>query len=250
MEMCPLQGAGIGHERQEASEEKAEAELEEVAGEKARILRAKPMPAIPDATTRSQHNLCHCPPRSWCVHCVHDFSMEDGHRKRAKKPETAVPEIQLDYMLLGNAPGKESQVSKQAAPSAETAKSLMTALHAVDVDTLSQVVIFCQKGPVDYVVKGVCELLREVGRTKVLLRSDNEPSVKALVDSIVAARGDEQTLVEEIPVGSSQAIGVVEHGNYQIGCQVRALRSAAETRLGIKLLPDMAAIAWMVRHAT
>ena len=93
--------------------------------------------------------------------------------------------------------------------------------------TLGRMVAVCNKGVVDYVVKAILEFLREMGRNRVVIRSDNEPAVRALVDEVCKNR-EEETLIEEIHPGNSQTIGTVEHGNFQVGCQVRALRSNVE----------------------
>ena len=48
---------------------------------------------------------------------------------------------------------------------------------------------------------------------------------------------------------NSQATGEVDCGNFQLGCQCRALRSSDENRLGVVLLPDLPALSGLVHHA-
>ena len=158
----------------------------------------------------------------------------------------------MDYMFLGsakrNADVSSSSKQKPEGQTKEDADKIICILHAVDITTLCRTVMVCNKGVVDYVVKGVIDFIRDVGRNRVVLRSDNEPAVKALVDEVCKQR-DEETVVEEIAPGNSQTIGTVEHGNFQVGCQVRALRCCTEKKLGITIVPGMAATAWLVRHA-
>ena len=156
-----------------------------------------------------------------------------------------LPEIQLDYMFMGTAVVGEQEKDKVATPGSG---DLVTALHAVDVDSLARMAVVADKGPVDYVVKAVLDFISEIGRTRCILRSDNEPAVKALVAEIVKQR-EHETIVEEVPKASSATQGTVEHGNYQIGALVRTLRFATEKRLSITIKPDSPAAAWMFRHA-
>lgn len=229
--------------------------VEEPVGEKERTVKTKPIPVLPSEATRTTHMCVHCPPRSWCEHCVKGFAMEDPHKRRDKSKHN-IPEIQMDYMFVGSASRKDKKDKKDAKGSADQAKEntnseeekIICAIHVVDVVSLCRMVMVCNKGLVDHVSKAIVDFLKEVGRSKVVIRSDNEPAIKALVDDVVRNREDE-TLVEEIPPGNSQTVGTVEHGNYQVGCQIRALRSSVEARLGITLVPGMAAIAWLFRHA-
>ena len=58
------------------------------------------------------------------------------------------------------------------------------------------------------------EFMEEVGdrATKVILKSDQEPSIKFLVKDIIDSRPEGQTVTEESPVKSSGSNGVVERG--------------------------------------
>ncbi len=80
---------------------------------------------------------------------------------------------------------------------------IICALHAIDVKFLARIVIRTDKGPIDYVIQGVVEFLRELGRKRVTLMSDKKPAIKSLVTAIVLHR-EEETLTEEIPVDRSR----------------------------------------------
>ena len=62
-----------------------------------------------------------------------------------------------------------------------------------------------------------------------MVRSDNEPAVKALVQAAALHREDE-TVIEEIPVKSSQSTGCNEHDHFLVGGMARALRIDMEKR--------------------
>ena len=123
---------------------------------------------------------------------------------------------------------------------------MVSILHAVGIETLMRVAV------VGHVVSTVVSFLDELGHQSVLLKSDNEPSVTALTHEVSRRRQADirwTAIIEDIPPGNSVVIGVVEHGDYQLGCQCRTLCSSIENRLGVALLPGLLAIAWPARHA-
>ena len=87
---------------------------------------------------------------------------------------------------------------------------MVTILHAVD--TLMRIAVFGQKGMVEDVISTVVRFLDELGHQRVLLKSDNEPSVTALTHEVSRrwhADNDRTTTIEEIPTSNSQGIGEV-----------------------------------------
>ena len=107
------------------------------------------------------------------------FGLDDRHRFRRGGRD--LPEIQVDYMSMGRRGEKE----------------LICALHAIDTEFLARVVIRADKGPIDFVISGILEFLGEIGRKRIVIRSDDEPAVKALVQAVALHREDE-TVIEEI----------------------------------------------------
>ena len=69
--------------------------------------------------------------------------------------------------------------------------------------------------------------------SKVIVKSDQEPSIEFLVKDLVAERSEGQTLVEESPVGSRGSDGVVERAVQEVGGDIRALLMGLESRIGI-----------------
>ena len=165
--------------------------------------RPKPLPKEPSLKERRAHELTHFPARSWCETCVKSFGLEDPHRRRRGGRD--IPELQVDYMFMGRRGEKE----------------LIYALHAIDTEFLARTVIRADKGPIEYVIHGILEFLGEIGRKRIVNRCDNEPAVKALVQAVAVHRQDE-TVMEEIPVKSSQSIGSNEHDHFLVGGMARA----------------------------
>ena len=126
---------------------------------------------------------------------------------------------------------KEPSIEERRAHELTHEKELICALHAIDTEFLARTVIRADKRPIDFVIQGILEFLGEIGRKRIVIRSDNEPAVKALVQAVALHREDE-TVIEEIPVKSSQTIGCNEHDQFLVGCMVRALRIDMEKRFG------------------
>ena len=69
-----------------------------------------------------------------------------------------------------------------------------------------------RKGPDDYSVNRLAQDIRGLGYTHVIPKSDQEPAILALNDSVKATVGTE-IVPEESPVGESQSNGRVEKGS-------------------------------------
>ena len=142
--------------------------------------RSKPLPKEPSIEERRAHELTHLPARSWCETCVKSFGLENPHRRRRGGRD--LPELHVDYMFIGRQGEKE----------------LICALHAIHTLFLARTVIRSDMGPIDFVIEGILEFLGEIGRKRIVIRSDNGPAVKALVQALALHREDE-TVIEEIP---------------------------------------------------
>ena len=101
------------------------------------------------------------------------FGLEDPHRRRRGGRD--LPELQVGYVFMGRRGEKE----------------LICTLHAIDVEFLARTVIWADKGPIDCVIDSILEFLGEIGRKRIVIRSENERVVKALVQAVVLHREDE-----------------------------------------------------------
>ena len=191
---------------------------------------SKPLSKEPSIEERRAHKLTHLHARSWCETCMKSFGLEDPRRRR--RGGCDLPELQVDYMFMGRRGEKE----------------LICALHAIDTESLARTVIRAHKGPIDSVIQGILEFLGEIGRKRIVIRSDNEPAVKALVQAVALHRKDE-TVIEEIPVKSSQSIGCNEHDHFLVGGMARALRIDMEKRFGDNFPVLHAVYSWILRYS-
>ena len=192
--------------------------------------RSKPLPKELSIEERRAHELTHLPARSWCETCVKSFGLEDPHRRRRGGRD--LPDLQVDYTFVGRQGEKE----------------LICALHAIDTEFLARTVILADKGPIGFVIQGILEFLGEIGRKRIVIRSDDEPAVKAPVKEVALYREDE-TVIEEILVKSSQSIGCNEHDHFLVGRMARALRIVMEKRFGDNFPVLHAVYSWILRHS-
>ena len=71
----------------------------------ARSPKLLPEPHLPHPREVAEHNVTHCPYRSWCNICVEAAVREDPHRKGARDVEgdDVIPTIGFDYDYFGDA---------------------------------------------------------------------------------------------------------------------------------------------------
>ena len=82
-----------------------------------------------------------------------------------------------------------------------------------------------------------------------MLRSDNEPAIKASKEAV--KRGvDDYVLLEDTPVeGRETSNGETERAIRQVQEQARCIKPATEARLGKAISREHSSIPWMIRHA-
>ena len=78
--------------------------VEETDGREGHRAKAPPKPYSPSEEERRNHNLTHCPFRSWCEICVAGKSPAGMHKKQSA-PETKIPVIEFDYTFGSDRPG-------------------------------------------------------------------------------------------------------------------------------------------------
>lgn len=194
-------------------------------------------PKEPTEAERRDHEMTHLPFRSWCRHCVRGRGKEEACRKGEGEVEKA--EIHMDFMYMGEEAGGKT----------------LTILVVKERRTRAIMAsVAPSKGSADFLAKRTMAFMREVGceLEEVTVKSDNEPSIVAVIDWIGrlrAAKGGRGMVVEHSPVHSSKSNGVVERGVQAVQGMVRTMRSAVEEKWGVKLEADHTAWPWMVEYA-
>jgi len=69
-----------------------------------------------------------------------------------------------------------------------------------------------RKGEDPYAIRRLTAVIREFGYTKIIIKCDQEPAIKALRNCVTQELSGVEVLPEESPVGESQSNGEVESG--------------------------------------
>jgi len=125
-----------------------------------------PIPDTPSEQEVRTHNLTHLPFRSWCPHCIQGKGKASQHRTLSERS----PVIQVDYGFL-TVPDSKEQI---------------TVMTAIDIITgLSMATVVTSKGANLHAVTELKRFILETGRSFAYLQSDQEPSIKAVLQAVV-----------------------------------------------------------------
>ena len=244
------QDGGTGDEEDMRCRECGEDDADDMeAGEEELKVKEVRSPGQPSKSEKDHHELTHMPFRSWCKHCVRGKSKESPHRKKTaaemKEVEEGMPTIHVDYCFQ----------------SKDKATKLITTLVMRERPSGSTASIVAPaKGRDDYVVRRIVETLKQWGNTKVkiIIRSDGEPAIKALVKMVQSSRELEHavqtgvsiggTVVEEAPKNDSASMGVAEKAVQEIECQARTWLSHVEDKLREPVKANSPLIIWLIEH--
>ena len=193
-------------------------------------------PKLPSSEEVRQHNLTHVPYRSWCPHCVRGRGKEMDHKRRKGEDEQGIPEYHLDYCFPGDEDGQR-----------------LTVLVVVERHTkMKKSVVVPQKGSTGrYAARMVMDLIDECGdkNRPIIVKTDQEPAIKFLVEDIRTARTGAQTIVEEAPKKSKGSNGVVERAVQTMEQLLRTLKSAFDERMGVRIDAKHPVLTWMCEYS-
>ena len=105
-----------------------------------------------------------------------------------------------------------------------------------------------------YAVRGVCIFLQELGCTRMVLKSDGEPSITALVTAVQREwAGDSKSFQRQLiprtsPINNHASNGAVEAMVHSLEGLTRTSKVALEESLGVSILPTSPILPWLVRH--
>ena len=192
-------------------------------------------PMLPSAAEVREHQLTHLPYRSWCHHCVRGRGKEMNHECR-KDCGQGVAEYHLDYCFPGDENGQK-----------------LTILVVVEKFTkMKKAVVVPSKGSTGrFAARKVLDLINECGdkdRT-VILKTDQEPAIKFLVDDVCMARTGARTIVEQAPVRSKGSNGVVERAVQTVEQYFRTLKSQLDERYGVRIDTKHPVLTWLCEYS-
>ena len=84
----------------------------------------------------------------------------------------------------------------------------------------------------------------------MVVKSDQEVALGALIGRMKTHRCEHtHAMVEHSPVGDSKSNGLIERTIQSVEGQIRTLRGATQSRIGVKIMPGSSLFAWMTIHA-
>ena len=160
------------------------------------------VPVLPSEAEVKQHESTHLPFRSWCRHCVLAKGKESPHHESSPG---GVSNFATDYMFMG----------EDGTP--------ITIFAGYDVLTKAFLLtLYLAKGTSHgYAERALAHNVLSTGHQKVILQSDQEPSIID-VKHKASTHIPTEILYDENPVGDNNANGSFERATQTIQGQIRA----------------------------
>ena len=206
---------------------------EEIEGQRPKVLRS---PTTPTAEEIEEHEaLGHAVHRTWCGHCMRARGMHEQHRE-VEHRDDALPTLHMDYFFFNE---KDDDNKEHGLPHLQVKDSVSKMCWASPVPA---------KGADAFAVNFIMGVLEEIGYPKLILRSDNEPSIKALKSAVKEA-SKLNIILEESKTGDSPSNGAAEVAVRETKRQCRCMKSALEEQLGKEVGEKHPILSWLARHA-
>ena len=204
-------------------------------------------PKLPTKKDVDAHNLTHLPYRNWCHYCVEGTGKMAPRFKQQARTD-GLTEIRFDYcfMCTEGHPLATILVAKENA----TKMSMAT-------------VVPLKSGSIEFPARRVLAFLKEIGLegADVVLKSDQEPTIKDLLNNIAKRRSATSKLEtvdgghlvarsihESSHVGSSQSNGFIERAIQDEEGQVRTIKLDFESHIGERIPSDHDLIPWLIEY--
>jgi len=140
-------------------------------------------PKLPSQSEVDEHMMTHLPYRNWCEHCVKGRGRQMDHRRKQQKSEMV--EFHMDFCF----PGGELDAKTQTILVIRERTTRMTMASAVP-----------SKSTGTFIAKRGVAFMKEVGSQfgTVILKSDQEPAIKAVVDEMCKVRAADSEVRTEV----------------------------------------------------
>ena len=141
--------------------------------------RAFPSPYMPTLLEIRQHKTNHLPCQSWCDECVEAFAREWPHLHRHGPSDRMIPIIHMDYA----SPSEKGlfRLSELSEEDCEHAVRVIVGYCSSPRSPFMHVVPSKATSVDKFASERIVEDIVYLGHTRVILRSDNEPALVALV---------------------------------------------------------------------
>ena len=236
---------------------RSQGELGEREPEECEAVRSIKTPLRPNAQEVMEHEDTHLPYRDWCEHCVRGRALGQGHARST--PASKIPVVALDYFFMTKdnlMTPSECRAALQggmeeAVEKGEIIKCLMIKCSYTKAELA---LVVGKKGLDKYTTDRVVAFVQWLGHSRLIMKSDNEPSLVALVrDALKAIRVELQpdTATEEhSPAYDSQCNGMIEGAIRNTRGLFRTLRSYLQHKIGRTIEIDHPLLTWMLEHTS
>ena len=165
--------------------------------EEGRVMKGKKNIEAPSKEEYEEHMRTHIPYRSWCPFCVKGKMKANPHKTKSKEKEhKEVPMLHWDYMEQKSKDGKyeESDMTNKT-------------LAGLDEEVKWHMAyVVPHKGENDYAIGAVSEEVKKCGYNRMIFKSDQEPSLKKLLEAAKRERAENiEIMTEHSPVGESKS---------------------------------------------
>ena len=203
-------------------------------------------PYAPSRQEVIEHDITHCPFRSWCRKCVMGKSKCNPHLKSPDIEERSVPLVALDYAFMSDkakkSEGEEEDKEQAKILACRDRTSRCYASFSVP-----------QKGvdPDEYATRRTLKFLEFLGWESVILKTDQESALAAVISSVKSHRGaNTQTMSQMSPAYDSKSNGFIERAIQSLEGQIRTMKLALEERIGQKISPTASVMHWLIEYAS
>ena len=240
---------GEGNDGEGNKEDNVDGGAEVAAEQDIEPRRVVPSPVLPSASQVALHRLTHHPYRSWCDECVEAFGRERVHCSSDHPGGRSIPLISMDYLFVND---KGVWTRQELIDSGVEESTTLKVLVVYDSATNGLFVhaVPC-KGANDFVVKSVVDCIAWLGHSRVVLRADGEPAMKAMifealkglkVEGLDSAAPEHSVPYDPQTNGSAEAAVKLAKGG--IRCNQLTLEKLAQARVPV----GHPILTWLVRH--
>ena len=221
-ELCPLEDQDPRND---------DAPPAEAIGE-ANVPWTRRLPYNPTEDERLAHSITHLPFRAWCSHCVKGLARGWPHRSDYGPP----PDIPMVAMVFCFA-------------NTESDDDVLTILAMKEKPFQSVgATVLPDKSASEFAVATIIGYLDFWGHQEVMIKCDQEYSMKRIAESLQERRRPRRTIVECSPTGSHQSNGVVENAHCHLEGLLRTMRSELMEKTGVNVNVKSLLAPWLVRH--
>ena len=176
------------------------------------------------------------PYRSWCKHCVRGRGHSEAHKELNADRSHGTPHVSMDYCFMGQDETKCLPI-------------LVIRDHASK--TVFSHVVPCKGTSQQYPIAQSVDDIEQLGHAKLILKSDQEPAILDLRDTIIARCKEKKISIipENSPTGESQSNGVIERAIQDVEGMIRTLKDQLECSYNLHLESGHPVLSWLVHHA-